>query len=79
MLIPDKHTNIKYSVVYISGIMMNEVKANGIIRYIDLHNFIITKIGIQAKEVFELSISFLFLIGKIQYNEKLDSILIIEE
>lgn len=79
MLIPDKHTNIKYSVVYISGIMMNEVKSNGIIRYIDLHNFIITKIGIQAKEVFELSISFLFLLGKIQYNEKLDSILIIEE
>jgi len=79
MIVPDKHTNIKFSVIYISGIMMNEIKTNGIITYSDLQNIILKKIGKQALDVFELSISFLFLLNKIDYNEKLDSIMLIDK
>lgn len=78
MIIPDKHTNIKFSVIYISGIMMNEIKVNGIISYSDLQKIISKKIGKQANEMFELSVSFLFLLNKINYNEKLDSIILID-
>lgn len=79
MIVPDKHTNIKFSVIYISGVMMNEIKTNGIITYSDLQNIILKKIGKQALDVFELSISFLFLLNKIDYNEKLDSIMLIDK
>jgi len=79
MIVPDKHTNIRYSVIYISGVMMNEIKINGIIKYSDLQDVILMKIGKQAKEVFEFAISFLYLIGKVEYNEKLDSIIMLDK
>ena len=79
MIIPDKHTNLRFSIVYISGVMMNEIKTNGIISYSDLQKSISKKIGKQADELFQLSISFLFLLNKINYNAKLDSIILIEK
>lgn len=79
MITPDKHTNLKFSTIYISCVMMNEIKKNGIIRYSDLQKIISTKIGKQAKDMFELSISFLYLLNKIEYNERLDSIILTEK
>lgn len=79
LITPDKHTNLKFSTIYISGIMMNEIKKSGIIKYSDLQKIISSKIGKQAQDMFELSISFLYLLNKIEYNEKLDSILLTEK
>lgn len=74
MLTPDKHTNIKYSLIYISGIVLKTVQDNGIIRYDELLNTTIKQIGNQAKDVFQFALSFLYLNNKIVYNQKLDSI-----
>lgn len=73
MITPDKHTDIKTSVMYISGLILAEIQHNGIICYDDLHNVIINKVGNRIGDNFEHSLSFLFLIDKIQYNKELDS------
>lgn len=79
MLTPDKHTNIKYSLVYVSGIVLKTVQANGIIRYDELLSTTIKQTGNQAKDVFQFALSFLYLNNKIVYNQKLDSILTTEQ
>jgi len=74
MLKPDKHTEIKYSVVYLSALMMKEIQQNGVIKYDELKNILIQKIGNKVSENFEQALSFLYLLDKISYLQELDSI-----
>jgi hypothetical protein len=74
MLAPNKHTNIRYSVLYISGIIMREMKRCGIVKYDDLKNVVIRQVGKEIGDMFEYSLSFLFLINKINYNKQSDTI-----
>ena len=76
MLTPNKHTNIKYSVLYISGIIMREMQRSGIVKYDDLKNSIINQVGKEIGDSFEYSLSFLYLINKISYNQQSDTITI---
>lgn len=77
MIAPNKHTNIKYSVIYISGLILKIVQESGIIKYEELHSSIVRNTGLQAKEMFSYSLSFLYLLNKIYYNDKLDSIALV--
>lgn len=79
MITPDKHTNIKYSLVFVSGIVLKTVQKNGIIRYDELLNTTIKQTGNQAKDIFQFALSFLYLNNKIVYNQKLDSITTTEQ
>lgn len=74
MLKPDKHTDIKYSIVFLSAVMMKEILENGIIKYDDLKNSLADKIGQGITENYEYTLSYLFLLGKIEYVEPIDSI-----
>jgi len=74
MLRPDKHTDIKYSIVFLSAVMMKEILDNGIIKYDDLKNSLIDKIGKGITENYEYTLSYLFMLGKIEYVDVLDSI-----
>lgn len=74
MLKPDKHTEIKYSVVYLSALMMKEIQQNGVIKYDELKNTLIQKIGNKVNENFEQALSFLYLLDKVNYLQELDSI-----
>ncbi|MDR0604328.1 MAG: hypothetical protein LBG80_08520 [Bacteroidales bacterium] len=76
MLIPHKHTDIKYSVLYISGIIMREMKRSGIIKYDDLKNIVINQVGKELGDTFEYSLSFLYLLNEISYNQQSDTITI---
>ena len=78
MIKPDKHTNIKLSVPYLSALSLGEIQRNGIIRYDDLKEVLIQKIGNGVDENYQYALSFLYLMGKIEYIEKLDSIKLIE-
>ncbi len=78
MIKPDKHTNIKLSVPYLSAVSLGEIQRNRVIRYDDLKNVLIQKVGAGASENFQYALSFLYLMGKIEYVEKLDSIKTIE-
>lgn len=74
MIKPDKHTDIKYSIIYLSTFIMKEVMTNGVIKFDDLKESLIQNIGKKANENFEHSLSYLFLIGKIEYIPKNDLI-----
>jgi hypothetical protein len=74
MLAPNKHTNIKYSILYISGIIMREMRRSGIVKYDDLKNVIINQVGKELGDSFEYSLSFLYLINEINYNQPSDTI-----
>lgn len=73
MIKPDKHTNVKYSVVFLSAMMMREIMDNGIIKYDDLKNSMSDKIGKGISENYQFALIYLFILGKIEYVEKLDS------
>ena len=74
MLSPNKNTDIKYSILYISGIIMKELQRSGTIKYDDLKNVIIETIGKEIGDTLELSLSFLFLLDKITYCQQTDCI-----
>lgn len=74
MLKPDKHTEIKYSVVYLSALMMKEIQRNGVIKYDELKSTLIQKVGNKVNENFEQALSFLYLLDKVNYLQELDSI-----
>ena len=74
MLRPDKNTDVKYSVVFLSAIMMKEINDNGIIKYDDLKSSLVGKIGKGVTENYEYTLSFLFMLGRIEYVSKLDSV-----
>lgn len=79
MIAPNKHTNIKYSVIYISGLILKVVQESGIVKYEELNSSIVRTTGVQAKEIFSYSLSFLYLLNKIYYNDKLDSIALVNK
>jgi len=76
VLTPHKHTDIKYSIPYISGLIIRELKRSGIVKYDDLKNIIIKQVGKEVGDFFEYSLSFLYLINEINYNQKSDTVAI---
>ncbi len=79
MLAPTKHTNIKYSVIYIAGKILAFLKKENIIKYDDLRDLIVKEIGIKAKNNIDFSLTFLFALGKVEYIKDIDVISIISD
>ena len=79
MLTPTKHTNIKYSVIYIAGKVLGFLKEETVIKYEDLKEMLVSEIGINAKNNIDYSLTFLFSIGKIEYLKNIDAITLIDD
>ncbi|WP_298265646.1 ABC-three component system middle component 8 [uncultured Lutibacter sp.] len=79
MLTPTKHTNIKYSVIYIAGKVLGFLKKETLIKYEDLKEMLISEIGINVKNNIDYSLTFLFSIGKIEYLKNIDAITLIND
>lgn len=77
MLAPDKHTIIKFSVLYLAGLILKEIQRNGIIKYDELKFFVVDSVGSTVGDNFEYALSFLFLLDKIKYEQSLDSFITI--
>lgn len=73
MIAPNKHTDIKMSVLYIAGLALKEIANSGIIKYDDLKRSVTRRVGQNLGDSFEYAISFLFLLNKIVYNQSSDS------
>ena len=74
MLRPTKYTNVNVSLLAISCELLKLFKKSKTITYTELLNKIIQKKGIESKNVFLPALSFLFLLGKVEYGEKSDII-----
>ena len=74
MLKTDKHLDPSFSVINVGGLIIKTLKDTGILTFNELLSILMEKIGEKVKEVFLPSLSFLFLLGKIQYHQKIDSV-----
>lgn len=74
MLKPTKHTNIKFSVIYIAGKILSFLTKEGIIKYDDLKEMLIHRIGIKSKNNFDFALTFLFALGKVEYLKNIDAV-----
>ena len=79
MLTPTKHTNIKYSVIYIAGKVLGFLKKETLIKYDDLKEMLVSEIGVNAKNNIDYSLTFLYSIGKIEYLKNIDAITLIRD
>lgn len=74
MLKPDKHTDPLLSVVNVAGLIIKQTKNNEIVGYNDLLNNLINQTSKSVKDVFHYSLSFLYLLDKIEYIPDLDAL-----
>lgn len=73
MIKPDRHTNPDTSVINIGAFILKQLNSFYDISYDDLMKKVITNIGEEAKENYPYALNFLYLLGKIEYNEQTDS------
>lgn len=73
MLSPDKYLNPRLSVIYIGGLIIKTLKEKGMLKFDELLSLLTVQIDPRVKEVFLPAISFLFLVGKLQYHQEIDS------
>ncbi len=74
MIVPDRHTEIRYTVLYVAAVMLKAIQANGIIRYEELLDIVCEEVGKPAKPIFPQALCFLFLVGRIEYRPQADTI-----
>ena len=73
MIKPDIHTNPKYSILNISTVILSELNVFYSIQYDNLLNKITDTLGDEAKMNFPYALNFLFLLGKLNYEQTTDS------
>ena len=74
MIKPDKYTNLNLSIVNIGGVILKSLYNCSIQKYDDLENHVATSLGDNARLLFIQSLSFLYALGKINYQPSSDSI-----
>lgn len=74
MLTPRKHLNLEVSVLRVSAILLREVKKRGVVELERMRSLVIKRVGSDGEFSFLPALSFLFLLGKIEYHIKNDTI-----
>ena len=74
MIAPNKYLDLNLSILNLGGIILKILQSSGIMRYDDLLDRLVFVQGENTKEVFSSTLSFLYLLGKIQYNNNLYTI-----
>ncbi len=78
MIKPNKHLNPRFSVIHVGGLIIKALKDSGMLTFGELLAVLTDKTGEKVKEVYLPSLSFLFLVGKIRYHKKIDSLELID-
>lgn len=74
MIYPDELMNLDLSVIRISFVILKKLDKSRIIRYPSLLDYLIKKEGENVRFVFFSSLTFLYMLDKIEYHIKTDSI-----
>ncbi len=77
MIKPNKYTNIDLCVVNIGGVILKSLYSCPIQTYEELENLVANTYGESAKVVFINALSFLYLLGLIEYQPSTDTITLI--
>ncbi len=73
MIKPDRHTNPKFSIINISAVILSELNAFYSVQYDFLLNKVIDILGEESKINFPYALNFLYLLGKLNYDQTTDS------
>jgi hypothetical protein len=74
MLTPRKHLNLDVSVLRISTIMLRELSKRGVIEIEQMRAVVIRRTGADGELAFLPALAFLFLLGKVDYHLKNDTL-----
>lgn len=74
MIAPHKYLDLNLSLLNLGGVILTIIKEDGVIKYDELLDKVILARGINSKEVFVPTLSFLYLLGKIEYQKEIDII-----
>lgn len=77
MLAPEKYVNLKLSVVSVSSFMLAILMKEHTVKYDELLSKVIDAKGADARTNFLPSLNFLFVLGKLDYEQDLDAISLI--
>jgi hypothetical protein len=74
MITPHKHMNLDCSVLRVSALMIREVAKRRTIDIESLRKRIVKKLGVDAELIFVPALNFLFLLDRIVYHPKNDTL-----
>ena len=77
MLKPTKHTDPSLSVFNIVGLTIEILQQNNILSYDDLLVNLVNRTSENVKEVYHYALSFLYLVGKLEYILEIDALRIL--
>jgi hypothetical protein len=74
MLTPKKHLNLDVSVLRVSAVMLRELRRRGVVGFERLRGVVIRRVGQDGDLSFMPALSFLYLLGRVEYHIKNDTI-----
>lgn len=78
MITPHKYLNLDLSLLSLGGLVLKLLQEFNSLKYDELLEKLVLSRGDSVKDVFTLTLSFLYLLNKIEYNKELDTIEIIK-
>jgi hypothetical protein len=74
MLTPKKHLNLDVSVLRVSSLMLRELHRHGVVEFEKLRGVVVRRVGPDGELAFLPALNFLFILGKVEYHVKNDTI-----
>ncbi len=74
MIVPDRFMDLNMSTLRISSLILKQLKRNRMMKYDKLLDNLVGKEGEGVRFVFLPALSLLYLLGKVEYHIKTDSI-----
>jgi hypothetical protein len=68
MIEPHKYLDLDLSVLNISAYIIKELQRTNLVKYDELLNSLVSKLGTETKEVFPYALDLLYLLNKIKYH-----------
>jgi hypothetical protein len=77
MIIPNKFTNPDLSILRVSALVLAKLIKKKILKFSDILNFLNWELKIDATDILIQSMSFLYIIGKIDYKMETDTVFLL--
>lgn len=77
MIKPNKYTNLDLSLVNVGGVVLKSLCNCSVQKYEDLENYVSGVLGNNARLVFVQALSFLYIVGRINYLPSSDTIILV--
>jgi hypothetical protein len=74
MLTAKKHLKLDVSVLRVSALMLRELRRRGVLEYERLRRYVVRRVGADGELAFVPALSFLFLLDKVEYHLKNDTL-----